>query len=42
MHEGVITPSFVPFLNAKNITELRQAAIVFDPHLKNWIQQRQL
>ncbi|EGQ1727529.1 type 2 isopentenyl-diphosphate Delta-isomerase [Staphylococcus pseudintermedius] len=29
-------------LNAKNITELRQAAIVFDPHLKNWIQQRQL
>ncbi|HEC2146263.1 TPA: type 2 isopentenyl-diphosphate Delta-isomerase [Staphylococcus delphini] len=29
-------------LNAKNITELRQAAIVFDPYLKNWIQQRQL
>ncbi|PCF36504.1 type 2 isopentenyl-diphosphate Delta-isomerase [Staphylococcus delphini] len=29
-------------LNAKNITELLQAAIVFDPYLKNWIQQRQL
>ncbi|MFH0716428.1 type 2 isopentenyl-diphosphate Delta-isomerase [Staphylococcus delphini] len=29
-------------LNAKNITELRQAAIVFDGYLKNWIQQRQL
>ncbi|UXS29726.1 type 2 isopentenyl-diphosphate Delta-isomerase [Staphylococcus delphini] len=29
-------------LNAKNIKELRQAAIVFDPYLKNWIQQRQL
>ncbi|HHU6750076.1 TPA: type 2 isopentenyl-diphosphate Delta-isomerase [Staphylococcus pseudintermedius] len=29
-------------LNAKNITALRQAAIVFDPYLKNWIQQRQL
>ncbi|PCF48667.1 type 2 isopentenyl-diphosphate Delta-isomerase [Staphylococcus delphini] len=29
-------------LNAKNITALRQAAIVFDPYLTNWIQQRQL
>lgn len=29
-------------LNARNIMELRQSAIVFDPYLKNWIQQRQL
>ncbi|ARJ50502.1 type 2 isopentenyl-diphosphate Delta-isomerase [Staphylococcus lutrae] len=29
-------------LNARNISELRQAAIVYDPYLKNWIQQRQL
>ncbi|AKS66397.1 isopentenyl pyrophosphate isomerase [Staphylococcus schleiferi] len=29
-------------LNARTIQELRQSAIVFDPYLKSWIQQRQL